>query len=62
MAKAEATTTSTKLTGCSVRPCNCAHTGQDALHGKGQRVHNHGGKDKSNAAMICTVCGTRKRL
>ena len=35
--------------------CDCAHTGQDDLHGKGLRVHNQ--TSKVNPTIYrCTVC------
>ena len=43
-----------------IMQCNCTHEGQDALHGKGNRVHNVSGiKDKPQA--FCTVCCSSSR-
>jgi hypothetical protein len=36
--------------------CGCKHPGQDALHGKGRRVHND--TSVRGGEYRCTVCGT----
>lgn len=47
-----------------VRPCFCPHTGQDAIHGRHNRVHNLclkvDSKDNIEAyrGWRCTACGT----
>lgn len=39
--------------------CNCAHTGQDRLHGAGHRVANLTLKtDATKQTVRCTVCTT----
>jgi hypothetical protein len=38
-----------------VKSCNCKHEYQDAVYGKGQRVHN-----PSTKGHRCSVCGTEK--
>lgn len=42
--------------------CNCKHEGQDALHGKGMRLHNPGVRQGKDAIVKfrCTVCGDQK--
>lgn len=35
-----------------IRKCNCEHTAQDMLHGKGNRMMN-----PCNKGFRCTVCG-----
>lgn len=49
-----------------VLPCSCKHAQQDAMYGKGQRVHNVS-KGSINArgqvrgnGVRCTVCGTER--
>jgi hypothetical protein len=37
---------------------NCNHAGQDALHGKGNRVLNEHPKKDRGTERKCTVCGT----
>jgi len=46
----------------AVKKCYCASTFQDARYGKGRRVHNALGKDRSGNAggTRCTVCGDTK--
>lgn len=42
----------------SIRACLCTHSGQDALHGPGRRVHNAlTPKEKTPQEWRCTVCG-----
>ena len=44
----------------AILKCKCTHAGQDAIHGKGQRVHNKRekkGKVGTNHAYACTSCG-----
>lgn len=40
--------------------CNCNHAGQDALHGKGNRVHNAMHKSDTRQKYRCTVCRTER--
>lgn len=41
--------------------CNCNHAGQDALHGKGNRVHNALLKKQGVTQKYrCTVCKTER--
>lgn len=38
-------------------PCSCTHKDQDAMYGKGNRVHNRaGGKGGESRKYTCTVC------
>ena len=40
-----------------ILPCNCKHEQQDAMYGKGMRLHNPGGKGKDyGTKWYCTVC------
>lgn len=43
--------------GTIIMKCNCEHEVQDAMYGKGMRLHNvsKGGKTGENKAF-CTVC------
>ena len=38
-----------------IKACTCKHEGQDALHGKGQRVWNR--TENNQHDRRCTVCG-----
>lgn len=40
-----------------VLTCGCKHEFQDAIHGKGQRVHN---KSEDRRKAKCTVCDSVK--
>lgn len=41
-----------------VKKCSCRNDGQDALHGKGNRVFNpFKSKDGKSTLYRCTVCG-----
>jgi len=43
--------------------CTCKSAFQDDLYGKGNRVHNIGGKDPKKAPRLyCTVCSPSRRL
>lgn len=37
----------------TIKACTCKHEAQDAMHGKGNRVHTESKKGELN----CTVCG-----
>ena len=40
-----------------ILPCDCKHEAQDAIHGKGRRVHNEKGmKREGQREVRCTVC------
>lgn len=45
-----------------ILPCNCIHSKQDELHGKGNRVFNKLKKDPGGGSQKyrCTVCKTIK--
>lgn len=47
-----------KQGGSQVLYCGCHHPQQDALHGKGMRVHNNSGLNpkESKWHTTCTVC------
>lgn len=45
--------------GTIILPCDCKHEDQDAMYGKGNRVHNIAGKAGSEQAF-CTVCTPRR--
>lgn len=42
-----------------VMHCICRHEYQDAIHGKGNRVHNPTNKTPDKA-FCCSVCGNEK--
>jgi len=41
-----------------ILPCDCEHSYQDQIYGKGKRVHNEGKEKK----VTCTVCGKKTVL
>jgi hypothetical protein len=44
-----------------ITACICAHEAQDALHGKGMRVHTKMKQREANNKMWrCTVCGKER--
>ncbi len=50
--------------GSKILPCDCKHTGQDSVYGKGMRLHNlcdNINKEPMKAAR-CTVCGKEKSI
>jgi len=46
----------------SIASCTCKHEGQDALHGKQERVMNHTSTKVTDGSVEvrCTVCGKEK--
>jgi hypothetical protein len=42
--------------GTIILPCKCEHADQDAMYGKGMRVHNIA---EGNGQAYCTVCTPR---
>lgn len=45
-----------------VMSCKCQHEAQDAIHGKGFRVHNSTVKKATQDSIVwrCTVCGSER--
>jgi hypothetical protein len=44
--------------GAMIAPCTCRNAGQDALHGKGNRLFSFGLKSRGKGpGWTCTVCG-----
>jgi len=39
-----------------IKTCVCDHAGQDAMYGKGNRVHNRCKPSNSEEWVRCTVC------
>lgn len=39
------------------KDCNCSHSFQDQLYGKGKRLMNSIGKSTKITGYRCTVCG-----
>lgn len=44
--------------GARIHVCGCIHPGQDALYGRGNRLHNVCGPKSRSGQCRCTVCGT----
>ena len=47
---------------CEIMPCDCIHTVQDRMYGKGMRVHNKMRKAGKLIGYRCTVCGKEKKI
>ena len=43
-----------------IRSCGCSSEYQDAVYGKGMRVHNEGKGKNNDPVYRCTVCGAEK--
>lgn len=51
-----------KAINTKIMPCKCPNTGQDKIHGIGNRVFNYSQHPSRKDQWRCTVCGTTKSV